>query len=101
MSFDELITEYTKRVRNGLSYNDGALLNMFILYGEDMAGFWDRYYAKSEEWVGYNFHKMFRQMPIIEIDPTGKLDMVVWYLLQDAPIFWKLVEEVTKEEKND
>lgn len=42
------------------------------------------------------FHKAFRQTDVTDDEHA---DMAIWCLLQDAPVFWKLFEQVRKQKR--
>ena len=42
--------------------------------------------------VSERFHKSFRQIDVL---PNSSLDMAVWHLLSNSPLFWKIFHEET------
>lgn len=48
---------------------------------------------KASNLIGYQFHKSFRQVDVIN-DPC--IDTVIWTCLQDAPVFWKCMDKACK-----
>ena len=49
--------------------------------------------AEASAWVGYQFHKSFRQIDVI---PDKHIDMIIWMCMQDSPVFWKCMNKACK-----
>lgn len=50
---------------------------------------WTKVQPLFDEDIDY-FHKAFRQM---DVTKTGYMDMVIWILLDEAELFWELIEK--------
>jgi hypothetical protein len=83
IEFDKLMLEFDKRTLNGRSYTDRALYHLIAEHRKDLEGMSPGY-----------FHKAFRQT---DVTKSAHIDMAFWQLLQDAPVFWKLMEEMYPE----
>ena len=81
--------------------SDRIIWSMFQTYEKEVketleGSMWDIANFQGEnamELIGYQFHKMFRQIDVI---PAKHIDGIVWSCLQDAPIFWKCMEKACK-----
>ena len=71
----QLFTEFEKDIKDTL---EGSLYGIETYDGEDAGGY-----------IGYQFHKSFRQTDVIE---HRYIDSIIWQLLQDAPLFWKCMK---------
>lgn len=74
-----MFTEYEKDVKESL---EGAMWDIEEFDGED-----------ASHLIGYQFHKSFRQIGVIE---AKHIDSILWTCMQDAPIFWKTMEKSCK-----
>lgn len=84
---DILLKEYEEIIQSGLypnSFVDSALLRLLKVHKEYINGL-----IESDS-TGAWFHKAFRQT---DVTPSGDIDMAIWYLLQEAPLFWQIVKD--------
>jgi len=81
MSGKQLLEEYNS-MRNEDS--ERALWRLFKAHEERIIGLLDQNLDDER------FHKLFRQA---DITGNSDIDMAIWYLLQAAPVFWKLFEK--------
>lgn len=80
---------------------DKILWSLFQRYEKDIketleGAMWDiEHYDGNEAsaWIGYGFHKSFRQVDVIQ---DKNIDVVIWMCLQDAPMFWKCMNNACK-----
>ncbi len=47
----------------------------------------------EEDPTGFWFHKAHRQVDVCD---SGYMDMAIWLSLQDAPLFWKMLNDNCK-----
>jgi hypothetical protein len=87
IDFDKLLPELEKRTKGriGSSRCDRALYHLLLEFRKDMEGYTPDY-----------FHKAFRQ---INVTKSGNVDMAFYALLDDAPIFWAIIEEMYPEKE--
>ena len=78
-AYDEALTQAWNTQPVSTLYPERALFNLLRRNKEHLPE------------VGDYFHKAFRQTDVI---PHPGVDMAVWLLLQDAPIFWAVFDEV-------
>ena len=45
--------------------------------------------------IDERFHKAFRQT---DVTNSGLVDLAIWHLLKNAPLFWKCFDDATKQE---
>ena len=83
---DRVIEELGERTNNGSGDDnrdsDRALYALLSQFKEQLPELDDR------------FHKSFRQMDCIEDDTEGTTDYVIWLLLCQSTLFWKILDEV-------
>jgi hypothetical protein len=85
---------------HGASACDNILRMIFWSHEKDVfdhmvGSFPDHTYdGKSIDWVGPMFHKGFRSWD--PIDATGGINSIAWQALTDAPIFWKVLNQVCR-----
>lgn len=92
--FWELYVKRMEFYHIGASQCDKILWNLFTEFEEDikdtlLGSLWgiDTYDGEeASAWIGYQFHKTFRQADVIE---HRYIDAIIWQLLQDAPKFWE------------
>lgn len=74
-----LFKSYEKDIKENL---EGAFYGI-----EDYEG------DEASSWIGFQFHKSFRQVDVIQ---DKHIDVVIWMCLQDAPMFWKCMNKACK-----
>lgn len=74
-----MFCEYDTEVKETL---EGAMWNIDEFTGD-----------KAIDLIGYQFHKSFRQVDVI---PARHIDSILWICMQDAPVFWKVLEKACK-----
>lgn len=74
-----MFQEYAKDVKETL---EGSMWGV-----EEFAG------ENANDLIGYQFHKSFRQVGVIN---AKHIDSIIWSCMQDAPVFWKCMEKACK-----
>lgn len=96
-SLDRKMSNYNRSA----SQCDSILWYLFQKFEKDIketleGAMWniDEYEGKNaNELIGYQFHKSFRQTDVID---SPCIDSVIWSCMQDAPVFWQVMERACK-----
>lgn len=95
-------SKYETKIKYGHpELGDRILWAMFQQYEKDVketleGSMWgvDEYTGESAiDVIGCQFHKSFRQTDVI---PAKHIDGIVWQCINDAPMFWRVMEKVCK-----
>ena len=79
ISFKEFLEAYDDRHIEVLSGNERALRALLRQYQDHIPP------------VDERFHKTFRKVDVV----NDGVDTAIWYLLQDAPVFWDVYAKLT------
>lgn len=87
MTTKELLDKYDQITTFSFSDKERALWNLLKFNEEHIDG------LIEEDETGYWFHKAFRQT---DVCGNANMNMTIWLLLHDAPLFWKMLNDVNK-----
>ena len=82
MTTKEVLERYYNETQN--SYKERGLWHLLKANEKHITG------LIEEDPTGYWFHKAYRQIDVTENPNT---DLAIWHLLQDAPLFWKMLTD--------
>lgn len=85
MTTEQLLKLYNKKTKENIDSNPKERALYFLLKDNE---------DKIKGWIeddpsGFSFHKSFRQT---DVTNNANVDLAIWFLLQDAPLFWKIIE---------
>jgi len=87
MNTSSLLNQYQEDINLAMDsfqpvYGERALYRLLVAHEKEITG------LIEEDETGLYFHKSFRQ---IDVTNSGHIDMAIWLLLQQAPIFWNIL----------
>ena len=88
-------------IRAPFSASDKIIHSMFSEYPNDIKetlaaslyGIGEYNGDNAGELVGFQFHKAFRQVGVIN---AKHIDHILWLCMQDAPVFWRTMDRACK-----
>lgn len=58
----------------------------------------DRWFEEIPEFEdGESFHRMFRQLDVVDEQAGGQMDMAIWNLIHESALFWHCIPRDTEE----